>query len=628
MTHVKHICKAFKANLIKRVLIVDDAYDPPDLTDDVLAELADFLERSENSSALDLEERTLAMAKDAIDESDLANHELKKVYRMLYSMYISRREMGHLSALFGARKAVAIRELQPLVKLLEQCLEESRVCKAGLSGASKRFSQLKPQVVFLDYYLSPDVSSFNNSGRGLLASARGASQFLMNEFLDVDSTDEIPEVVLMSTHAISDVDEYRGEVSGKHGTPMALRFHYLRKQDLALSRSGKQVHLKYRAFYTLLDAVQGFRFGRAMQRALFGWRDGAMAALEEFVEGFATLKSKDFAYLIRFRLKEEGQPLSDYVNWLFGEYLKSQIETKVDWDDSSFKFLDSDHSSSIEGAVEGPSEQIAKFFHRVRVDQRRDWNDQYRLGDLYVQSGSHVEVRAVITPDCDLIVHRAKVEHLLTVKGEIHSFRDEGTGVDDFLLIDNRPVTVEWHPKNLELFPMNGEGTLRRTMQYEYVGTLRPLYALELQRRTIADLSRVGLPVAPAFGINASAIVWRRTSNVDRPFQEIKLKSSNSVTVIPSRSGRSEAHRVLLRCDFLYELIGEITSLDHSDMTGNDISAAKKLEKAKEVAILHKKFLHDGVPIGSRTSVVDVVVGEVPSTKGESAWLQIGIRFP
>ena len=107
-----------------------------------------------------------------------------------------------------------------------------------------------------------------------------------------------------------------------------------------------------------------------------------------FMKEVGDLHMKDFAYLLRFRLREAGQPFGEYLEWFFGESLKGLIEDKVDWDHASFTALDDEGTKQgemIEGAFEGPSDIIARFFHRVRVNNRRvGVRREYRLGDLYV----------------------------------------------------------------------------------------------------------------------------------------------------------------------------------------------------------------------------------------------------
>ena len=47
MRYEKRIIAAFESNNIKKILLIDDAYDPPELDDTTVAQLADFLNEAE-----------------------------------------------------------------------------------------------------------------------------------------------------------------------------------------------------------------------------------------------------------------------------------------------------------------------------------------------------------------------------------------------------------------------------------------------------------------------------------------------------------------------------------------------------------------------------------------------------
>src|SRR3546814_3180302 len=101
--------------------------------------------------------------------------------------------------------------------------------------------------------------------------------------------------------------------------------------------------------------------------------------------------------------------MSDYLEWIFGEGLKTLVDEKVEWGDGSFARLDEKGlSSSIEGAFDGPSLRIARMFDRIRVNHHSTRPpDRYQLGDVYLSSDGN-SARVVITPDCDLVPRGGK----------------------------------------------------------------------------------------------------------------------------------------------------------------------------------------------------------------------------
>ena len=149
---------------------------------------------------------------------------------------------------------------------------------------------------------------------------------------------------------------------------------------------------------------------------------------------------------------------------------------------------------------------------------------------------------------------RLRAKNVLTMRGTLRAFDDVSACADGFLLREGKPRSVEWKPKELETFPLDGPDSLHGTDKFEFLGTLRPLYAQEVQRRALTDLSRIGLPVAPALCINGTANVWIRKKNSKNPRERITMESSAVVSIIPSREGQSIEHRVLFQRRFVHEL--------------------------------------------------------------------------
>lgn len=525
MGHEKRIIDAFKTNAITKVLLIDDAYDPPEIGENNVGPLIDFLESEAGRATcikLGIVENALDSATTAAQEGDNNSDDLRAIYSTLYTEFARTSDEkfdpeGH----FHKVKEPNLAAMRPLSTLLRRCGEQVDVCTAGLTDGRERFREFRPQVLFLDYYLDSDIPPTGDINKKKKTKARKESLDLLREVIETAEEEELPAVVLMSSRQIEDVDEYRHEAGPQQ--IMSLRFGFLRK-DMILQQDDK-IDIKHAAADVLLDTSQGYLFGNVVQQALNQWKIGAQTALESFLKEVGDLHMKDFAYLMRFRLQEEEQPLSEYLEWLFGECLKGLIDEKVNWQHDSFLKLDGTDNieETIEGAFEGPSVEIAKFFHRARVNDRLSYtNRKYQLGDLYAQPrGKHI--RAVVTPDCDLVVRKGKtkVKSVLTMGGTLNTFDKEGSVADDFFFRRRTPYSVRWNPKDIETFPVEGEEALDQAGKLQFLGTLRPLYAQAMQRRVLNDLSRIGLPVAPALGINATVAAWIRTKNARAVYDRV-----------------------------------------------------------------------------------------------------------
>ena len=617
MRQEARIIEAFKASTIRRILIIDDAYDPPMLNEDFVENLADFLESSAGHSACGeagVRPEMLKIATRKAHEGELESGELEAVHHALFVKFIeTRKKRFDPKGNFELYKGIDLDVLKPLIALLLKCDEAIEVRTTGLIDGIEHYQDFQPQVLFLDYVLDAEANVKSE-----------LSLTVLKELVSNSNMESVPTVVLMSSKKFDDVDEYRHKAEDDR--IMAVRFQFLGKQWVR--QDGQRFDIDHAAADVLLDTSQGYVFGKVLQEALTQWKTGATEALNSFMEEVGNFQVKDLAYLLRFRLRDEEQPLSEYLEWFFGECLRGLIDKKIDWHHVSFSRLDGKEKmeETIEGAFDGPSDKVAEFFHRVRVNNRHGATTRgYRLGDLYVETnGSHI--RAVITPDCDLVVRGGKpnVTRVLTMGGTLTGFDEDGSAADDFLFRDKTPCSVRWNPKDLHTFPIEGRDSLLNGDEFQFLGTLRPLYAQEMQRRALTDLSRVGLPVAPAFAINATATAWIRTTDTNGPFEQIVMGSPTLATIVPTRAGQQNyGHIVLLRRRFFNELIDRLNQVDRKKMKSDHVNLLN--QSLKNLDKLYNVFLR-GCRLKKGAFGIRFVFGENPVIEDRS-WLQIVLEI-
>src|SRR3546814_899497 len=96
---------------------------------------------------------------------------------------------------FAAAKGPMLSVLEPLITLLGKC-EKATLTRAGLNDALTTFRSTKPHVVFLDYFLGPDVAATGPADSAAKTKARKASIDLLGRLL-AEPEIEAPAVVLM-----------------------------------------------------------------------------------------------------------------------------------------------------------------------------------------------------------------------------------------------------------------------------------------------------------------------------------------------------------------------------------------------------------------------------------------------
>ena len=645
MRHEKRIIEAFKDNDIERILIVDDGYDPPSLSSDSLGKLMAFLESEDGARACNdvgFFDEDIESAKEAVSRTETESKNLSCVYETLYKRFVDTRDSRFdPGELFQTRKGPTLDGLEPLTDLLKKCGDDVDIRYAGLNDVEEIYDRQKPQVVFLDFYLGPDMPEVGSKSQKPVI--QGQVSIKLMERLRMTEEGDIPAIVLMSSRGVEDRAEgFRREVEFRGGNPLALRFRFLQKPGVS-AKDNKEIDITHEAADALLDTAQGFEFGQVLQRALTKWRKGADKAINELKEEISALEPKDFAYLFRFRLDSEGESMPNYLEWMFGESLRALVNENVTWDDDDFKKLDNRKlSEGIEGAFEGTSVPIAKIFHRIRIDEHKSRRpNRYALGDIYVAQNER-SIRTVVTPDCDLVVRNKKTKalSLLTMGGELRTFDQGSTSVDQFIIHNKNAYSLKWNPKDLKTYPLPPlEGIdspeLEKDPKYKFFGTLRPLYAQEIQRQSLTDLSRVGLAVAPAMGIDASISAWLRVrANNGTNFENLEINEDAIATILLERGDAKLGHKVLLRRKFLHSLFDRLREVNEATLCteNNPVSDRESfkeflLEKNEDKIVT--RFLIKGSLTKEDNAIfrTKFTIGENPDGKKGSPWLQFLLKL-
>ena len=232
MEHENRIAEAFETSEIKKILLIDDAYDTPDIDDNVIGILLDFLEGAAGQATclgIGIEEEKLATAVQALHEGDHENNHLVAIYEKLYKQFVETENSDFdPGEKFLELKGPALNALKPLHKLLNQCGEDIQVRTVGLKSGSEFYRKFQPQVLFLDYYLDSDIPVTGDISAQQRNEARQTSLQLLSELVTTNNEQDIPSVVLMSSRAIEDVDEYRHEAGSSQ--ILALRFGFFKKK--------------------------------------------------------------------------------------------------------------------------------------------------------------------------------------------------------------------------------------------------------------------------------------------------------------------------------------------------------------------------------------------------------------
>ena len=566
MNYTPQIVSTFADSSVERILIIDDAYDPPELDRQSSGDLLDILSAGDFRSRVDetlLDEEVREAAIEALTNNELEDSAIPTATAGLYQVFVDERAASvDPGGVFAATKGSALGALEPLLELLHHCQDDSPVLTVGKNNALNISSDFKPHLIFMDFFLSPPTGAITNITAG---SGGTQSTKLLRSILSA-LCDDLPAVVLMSSQ---DVTRYKDTYFSQLDNKMTgFRFGFLHKSWV--QGRGQELTVSGDAADVLMDTAGSFEFGRALEAALVTWKDGAEKALRRLYAELREFDVKDFAYLLKFRLYEEGEPFADYLEWFVGESLRAIVDDEVDWSVEEFSQLnDRTLASAIEGAHPLPSEGLAKFFHRMRFNSRASRvRNRLFLGDVFVSS-DHEHVRMVVSPDCDLVSRRGNraASRVLTIGGDIQGLNDGGAAAGD-LIYDDSPKVIKWNRKDQMTHEFGDLANLRvGDSSYTYFASMRPMFAQAIQKSMVADLSRVGLPVPPTVDIGAPVTVHLK-KNVDNQAQVVEidgLEESYGQVILP-RGGRDRQMRVLFTRRFLRELLAKLEELTDEDL--------------------------------------------------------------
>ena len=620
MNYVPDIIDTIKKSVVTRILVVDDSYDAPTFSVENSGALADFLQADDLRTHLGedlVSDDNIQAAMEAIAEDELDAEDVTLIIDKLYAAYVKdRTEALDPNGIFAASKGGTLDVLEPLVEMLSNC-EDIEVKLVGFERAIEVCKEQNPDLIFMDFFLSPPSRGKGPETKGEESSDRSRSITTMKSMLSGHSGDK-PAVVLMSSKDIQKrVESYRTNLAGQ---VMGLRFGYLRKQWV--SGSGENLKANGNAADVLVDTSGSLAFGRSLEAALTDWQAGAKKALEKMQKELLEFDVKDFAYHMRFQLYEENQPFADYLEWFLGESLRAAVDEEVQWSNDHFQELNEENlTKSISGAHPFPSDKIARFFHRMRFNSHAvRKRERFALGDVFLSSNKEM-VRMVISPDCDLVVRDGKraAARLLTVGGKVKSLTEEEAFAGEMVHL-GAPKGIKWLYKDLmthattDVDKLNVDGG-----DYKFLGKLRGLPAQAIQKAALADLSRVGVSVPPTVHVGAKVTCFIKTLEGNQ-VEQVKVDSlpSATVQVLMPRGGGDGKKRILFTQNYARALVAHLKDLDaekiHKDHAIFYNTAIKDSEELRQTMVSGNLKLPESLEKFSIATKVGV-----PSKK---PWLQ------
>ncbi len=633
----ERIANAVAASGVNHIAVMDDVFDLPSISLEEHGLWLDFFESAVGREVVkelggsDTELDTIcAFLRSEDDDEDVFFDVVRKIYLKYTETFDSRFDP---SSFFSSKKGGNLEALKPILTLINK-LVGVKVTRIGSTSDVLEFES-DPEVVFADYYLDPGLSATENAAGEKGVQAIHKSLDRLNSIFK--SAKVAPAIVLMSSHdqARQEAERYRTSARLEKGHLFASRFTFVHKGEVTLDNDN--VTLDRLALDSLLELFGNYVFGRSLSVSLSTWGASARTAIDNLQEGMKDLGLNDLAYLVRFRLAKEGLSLIEYLDWLLGEALVERIGSNFDLGVKDCQYsreLESGCATVI-GAFDGATERVAELYNSARVrSSRYSAVPNYKLGDLYIESydgegeaAKPKSVIAVMNPDCDLMRRKdgtRSATQLLVVSGELKGLIGAKSSVKDYLVIDSKAYNIKWNLKSFRTIPFGESAPQENSTSaaYRYIGTLKSVYAQELQQELLSDIGRVGVPIPPSLAVVAAfKVKWKDKTG---KWLEVEGLENNTCYFVPSRGGSDTVKTVFPKSfiDSLVRKLGEvdIKSLDEKCIKDRDA------QSRDGGAALIEALVKDGVTFNCKpVHGVSVIANDKPAGEAKDAWVVVQV---
>ncbi len=661
------IIRRLQQQPIRKIAVIDDAYDPFNPESVYEPEIREFVE-----ALLSLDPETDKAACEELDQfcdkhlgkkiqtiNDVEDDVLNALWNNLAEL---RQNQALLEGLFktwlgkldqmqrietGIKQACTTSSLEELVSV--------NTHQSTIADDPEKIDNA--EVILLDYVLG-DEANPDEAKRNAEKTA---------EKLYGLKTETPPLIVLMSSDP--NVLQVQDEFQNKSGLLKGL-FYCVTKNDL---EDPEKLRLNLLTWSERREkGIVIHKFTNAVQKAL---NEGA----EAVSESVKNLSLEDYAYVSDFSLRKEGQPLGEYMAWLFASYLgrlafenaefgdhQARVD-KISFDDLPIRrFMPSidlarmydsalfNRSSNLFGirktklreinrpievkgldgvslpqTIAGPLQGTVTSAEVVLVTPaavpKSSGEDlgqaeidlpALRLGLLFFKDVA-TPVLMVMNPECDLAFTddglRRPASVIKLMSGKLIKATEHFSGLDDFdtefFQIDDETYHIDWEVSKITHVEYPQLQKFLDAYGYEAKAILKIPFVLKIQQEYAGQLSRIGLPVAPPIEHGVGIEVFLKNPIVSEAVKLGSIDSDNAflVKVKKEGSGSSQLHfRVTIHfLTKLLDFVRQATELVQVQIEKEEKTVAEGKAAEKEQATQNLTSLQKSIAeLGAKVSSI------------------------
>lgn len=512
MEEAHSVAKLLKTSGIDEIVVIDDAFDPPDRAH-VESPESFWTAVRETPDA----KEALLKLKPVEEEADIDDELVAKLWAQIDDGS-SLSELAGIH-LFGAR-------LQQRKDLQDICGHLESIGYKPKTRGAKDDSPITARLVFLDYVLD----SLRKMDPDELATARA------KDIYKQAAPGRKPFIVLISDYADAGKEHQNFR---KKSELIGGLFGFLRKSDATI---------KHKLFLRLASWGIGNPGFEDLQTFVAKVLEAVSSAAANFADRIRALSIHDYSFIQRLSLQEEGHPLGDYLMWLFECSLGHELRADRQVRDAQTK-LDTMQFTRHIPSDGVPSDLLAEFYLSAVTEpaipefQAHPLDTTSKtpllfLGDIFLKDVAS-PVLMVVTAECDLAFRPLDkpqsdlAQPVYLAPGflkEVSDHSPRGSGVCTELVVlkdqdKSRSYRIEWDYKHVESARLGEVWNTLKKSNYKRTWRLRLPYALSVQQAFVNHVSRLGLPVPPPMFQEANVQFYVR----DEGTKKCKVAGANVV---------------------------------------------------------------------------------------------------
>ena len=409
------------------------------------------------------------------------------------------------SSQLGVVHAAAVRQIDELTALItERVGMEPQVF--GSDCEPDEIAVQQPQLVFMDWRLGR-----SDQQQAVQAAVDKATRILSScESTDVDK----PLIVLISSSVLPD------DVTND----FCRRSRIIKGMFYAVNKRILTNPVHFPTYMHLFES--SLTTGRKLQSLMDSLHSNFAKLSTKFLDHISELTLADYAFVQSLSLRDDSQPLGDYLLWLFSTYLGQLLLTEPLKDVRAD--LDATAWYGTVPSLEPPSERLNELYRNALYDMSVDRVISHPLagqedipvsivgplglGDIFLREESadpdtqdslpNPDVMMLISPQCDLECRPENFDrNVVLIGGTFIPFQDranhrDATITDLFVHQDNH-YSIVWNLKSAETAVYREFGSWLSQRGFQREARLRLPLALEVQRAFAADFTRIGTRIAP-----------------------------------------------------------------------------------------------------------------------------------